>query len=350
MPIKSVIVVPGFLGSTLSMKTTFLGSVRLWASPTALAGSLFRRLALPTNDRPDLPGSETPLIEGGPLGPYYGLLDAFLGYAGFNVYAPVADFRKSIAHDAQTLVDLIRRVQDSGPVGIVCHSRGGLVTRKALAILQASNELGMVSRVVGMGVPHLGSMVACITLAGQHSLQALLERLRHKRLGTWGPSLGDHEVSGVLRSWPSLYELLPHPVHSPLPLDLRLAIYNPATWEGKTLPPYLPHLAAADSQWRNLPDVPEGVQWFDAAGYGSLTAVGVPAGGTLTDKGTYAYTTDGDGVVPHWSCLRPNSRRIFTPCSHDLLPQDGRLWHYVAKALREGLSEDVIIEGRLLSM
>lgn len=350
MPTPVVILVPGFLGSTLSL-AGFGARLGLWLNPPALLSGLFRRLALPTTDRPDLSVGDGALVAGGPLGTYYGLLDYYLDSQGWDCHSPDADFRRPIAEDAARLVNMVRAdFAAAGPVRIVCHSRGGLVTRVALGTLAAAGQLAYVARVVGMGVPHVGSLNAVSALSGRAALIAHIETLSKYGYGILGRLIDPLPVRGVLRSWPSLYQLLPDPARSTLPAAALAAIYSPDTWGPDSLPPYAPHLSAASAAWAAIPPVPAGVEWIDVAGFGTDTAVSVPAGAEVTSSGGWTYSADGDGTVPLASATQAGRRKILTPTQHDMLPNDGRLWPWLDAAARGTLVGDVTLSGRVLAL
>lgn len=345
-----VVLVPGFLGSTLSLAKGFGSNLGLWLNPPTLLAGLFRRLALPTDDRPLFAVGDGSLIPGGPLGAYYGLLDYYLDNHDWDCLSADADFRRPLTDDAARLVALIRDKAQAGPVRIVCHSRGGLVTRIALGILSAAGELGKVSRVIGMGVPHVGSLNAVSALSGRAPLIRHIETISKYGYGLLGFLLDPLPVRDVLRSWPALYQLLPDPSRSQLPAAVLSAIYAPATWPDSSLPPYAPHLAAAATAWPLIPAVPAGFDWIDVAGYGTETAVDVPAGASVLTSGDWTYSRDGDGTVPLASAAQAGRRKLLTPTQHDMLPNDGRLWPRIDTMLRDGLGEDVTLTGRVLAL
>ena len=107
------------------------------------------------------------------------------------------DFRRSIEVAATKLdAEIRRRLKKAGGsterrVVIIGHSMGGLVAR-AWARGDAASQ--MCRAIVTLGTPHLGAPKALHTMANGLSL---------------GPIPVASRLSTVLRSWPSLYELLP---------------------------------------------------------------------------------------------------------------------------------------------
>lgn len=346
----TVILVPGFLGSSLSLAIGGLPSVGLWLNPAALLAGLFRRLALPVDDRPLFATGDGFLTPGMPLAAYYGLLDVYLDNHGWDCISAEADFRRPLTEDAARVVELVRVKAAAAPVRIVCHSRGGLVTRIALGTLAAAGQLGMVARVVGLGVPHVGSLNAVSALSGRAPLIRHIETLSKYGYGLLGLLIDPLPVRDVLRSWPALYQLLPDPGRSNLPADVLAAVYAPATWGPDTLPPYPPHLTAAAAAWPQIPDVPAGVQWIDIAGFGTETAVGVPGAEAVASGGQWSYSQDGDGTVPVTSATQAGRPKVLTPTQHDMLPNDGRLWALISTILRDGLAGNITLGGRVLAL
>lgn len=346
----TTILVPGFLGSQLRNPVYPVGPQTIWLDPAALALGGFRRLvlAVPTEGIPAPPGP--PPSPGHPLPAYYGLLGAYLFARGWRVVSPRMDFRRSVFSDGAALAELVRAEATRNPVAILCHSRGGLVTRAALSLLSASNELGKVARVVGMGVPHIGSLLAVALLGGWHSL---LEQIAN--VGTAVPSfvadlVGISTCKQVVRTWPAGYELLPAPAAAsawgfdPAPL------YLPATWSSSTLKPVTAHLQSAAATWLALPAVPAALDWIDVCGVGQYTATGIPDVTKVNERGSLSYTDDGDGVVPFLSAHQSGRKLISTPTQHDMLPNDARLYPHLDATLRNGLAQDLTLSGRVLSL
>lgn len=347
----TVIVVPGFLGSELSSGSSYgLYTPTVWLNPVNLLTGGFPRLRLAVPGEPSPPPPGPPLREGGPLPLYYGLLCGYLSSRGWRVVTPKADWRKPIMHDAANLAALIRSDSSLWPVRIVCHSRGGLVVRAALALLAETQQQTLVVGVVGIGVPHTGSLNTVPNLACWGSFKLLLERLG-KYLPYVSPlSSGDVPVRQCLRSWPALYELMPAPGASWLEGVQASALYQPAVWFGSPLDPVASFLADALAAWGQLAGVPPALDWTDIAGVRLPTPIGVPDITRIVEPGSLTTTTQGDGNVPLLSA-HPGSRRLVTtPASHDMLPNDGRTWPYIDAALRGQLAGDVAIQGPTLAL
>lgn len=348
MAIGTLVFVPGLAGSELVYDAGLFGRVTIWLSPPAILAGGFRALRLPPPGGP-APAFGTPTITPGlPLPHFYGLLLAYMGQRGWHVVAPRSDWRRTQGHDLVALLDLLREELDKGPVWILAHSRGGLLTRSALAVLAAENLLGNVRRVVGLGVPHTGSLAATQNLACYAPLKVSIIGL-----GTFLPTLYSHflgttEVASVMASWQSLYELQPDPVRSWVAPGIAAALYTPATWTAAGLTLSAAYLAAAATRWATIPAPPLSVEWIDVAGTGFQTPFTLGDVASLAEAGTMGTTLQGDGVVPLVSARQSGRKSITTPTAHDWLPNDGRLYHRIHDALIGGLPADVTLSGQRL--
>jgi hypothetical protein len=343
-----VIFVPGLLGSALRHRTLLFGNLLLWLGPTALLAGKFPYLALPLDDQPGLPPPNYGIQPGGPLGAIYGPFTNFLALRGWDVREIDMDWRHPVSLDAATLANYVRTAGATNPVAIVCHSRGGLVTRRALANLAATGEAGKIRCVVGMGVPHSGSLNAVINLSCQGSLKDRLRGLGRLFGRYVGHGLGLEDVYRVVRSWPSVYELLPAPGASWVDPAIVDALYLLQTWSDSPYPPYGPYLAAAKAAWQATPAPPPSLPWTDVVGYGIPTAIGMPTLSALADFGHLQWDESGDGTVPMTSAAVPGRRRVAVPCQHDMLTNDARAWPWIDDALRGALHEDVLVTGKRL--
>lgn len=350
MSLGTVILVPGNLGSVLGDAGGFLGSGVVWLNPVALlSGGLRRmRLRVPGEAGPDPPG--LPLLEGYPLPLYYGLIETYLGQCGWDVVSPAMDFRYPLMQDAARLATLIREKGASRPVKLLCHSRGGLVARAALGMLAGTNQLGLVNRVVGLGVPHTGSLNAAQLLACWQPTKLKIEALGKYLPWAYNLFLGIGETRAVIRSWPSQYELLPAP-SAPWLIDTDpLALYSPGTYAGTGFDPVPAFLAAALAGWSTLPPVPSSVDWIDVAGNGTATAIACADLSKIGQRGSMGITNSGDGTVSIASAAQSPRRRIITPTQHDMLVMDGRLWPHIHGALLNGLGADLVLAGNVLNV
>lgn len=344
MPIGTVLLLPGFLGSSLT-DASFLGfAPSVWLDPVRLLTGGFPRLSLAV---PGDPPAEAyrPLVPGRPLDAYYGLLRLYLESRGWRVVSPAADWRRPLAEDAGRAAELLVEESAAGPVHIVGHSRGGLLARAVIGTLRAQGKGALVGRVVGLGVPHLGSLNAVVNLGGGGSIQRRLADLGADVRPPIFPSPRLDSVYAVMRSWPALYELLPAPTSVWMSQGDPNETYSPGNYAASPLAVVPAYLAAAKLQWASLPAVPDDVDWTDVCGYGRETYLGITDTQRLGRAETFTTSTLGDGTVPYGSSHEGNRRLILTPCQHDLLCHDARIWPFIDAALAGTLTEDKVVHG-----
>lgn len=313
----TVCLVPGFGGSELVYHTgrfDVFGPQILWIAYDRLL-FYFERLDW----------SSGWLVPRNAISSYYGPLVQRLWDRGWRVVAPRVDWRGDVAGDAPVVADLVRGeyLRDGRPVHMLGHSRGGLVIRRALAILAAAGQLDHVGRCVGMGVPHRGTLSPA-TLLGQVN-DTLLAVYTWQRAIQLGIERGDwpRRVSRTIASWPGLYGLLPDDGHPWLTLADLDRVY--------TCSSYLPWNCnqglsmAGRRSWAGTPDLPAGVQWLDIVGSGVSTPNGLGPTGDLSSADTYRWSTDGDGTVWLRSWVGwPDPGLVLAGVGHERIPQDGR--------------------------
>lgn len=348
MAAGTVVLVPGTAGSELYWERVPFVRPVAWLSPPTLLAGAFNQMSLPVSGEG---GSGLPVGSfsgGGPLPFYYGILMDRLTRAGWSVLAPQLDWRREISHSAAILAQLIRASAHLSPLKVVAHSRGGLVVRKALALLAASGQLSLVSRVVGLGVPHTGSLVSAQYLACYAPAKRILATM-----GAFLPSMltqiiGLRNVHLVSRTWPSLYELLPAPSATWLNTTRLAQLWLPATWHaaGVAIAPSL--LTAAATAWQQLPPSPGQVDWIDVYGTQLPTPADLPEMTQLARRGSMPVTTDGDGVVLAASARQPGRVGVSVACAHDALPQHGGVLSWLSTALVNGQAGDLHIPGSTL--
>lgn len=315
MAIGTVILVPGLLGSELRASAFPFLTPTIWLNYARLIAGGWRLLALQ---------GVIPLTAGPPLQAYYGPAIERLGQRGWRVVGAQLDWRRSLFADGSTLAALIRTywALTGQPVHLVCHSRGGLVARAALQILDEAGHLAFVGRVVGLGVPHRGSLSAAQLLGGFQSSKLLLYALLSVGDAVLSGGYPNVELNAIIAGWPSVYELLPQPGW--LAGWEQAVLYDSAYYAPQ---PYQQSLATtAEAAWETLPEAPSAVAWLDLYGTGVDTPMGLIAPVRLTSSAGYRYGLIGDGVVPVVSAAQEDHpAEAWQRVSHDQLPQDGRV-------------------------
>jgi pimeloyl-ACP methyl ester carboxylesterase len=314
---RSVIVLPGICGNELLLQLPFgQTGAPLWLSPLILAGPLVQSLALNASGAAPQNPLALPLIPGGCIPFVYGGLGTALAEQGYKVFCPSMDWRTGVALDAQRVVEFIIREAPFAPFALVCHSRGGLVARRAMGLLDDLRRSSLVTKVVTLGTPHSGSFVPVIIWF---------------RVGDWYNYL-DSVATGVYllqqavpvrvsiidisKTWPGLYELLPRPGTPLCPLAAAPGFYYGPSWVPYTYGISAYHLDNALHQWDTLPALLPSVKWLTVAGTGYATPLTVGNGLQLPSPAGLVYGGDGDGTVPRLSALVDGAEQLVTGASH----------------------------------
>lgn len=199
-----VIVVPGFMGSTLSDRTGDNGLI--WIDPTlAVNGGQLNALRLKAfqdgiPERDDTAGVTVQASGCVPL--TYDLLGWFLWMNGYSVtYAPF-DWRKHLDESARQLESMIRDqyIRSNTPVRLIAHSQGSLVARRALQLLGPTEALQMVQMLVLLGPATFGTFSAALAISGSHDQ---IDQFRRWAIGA--PA----DTQAIFQSMTGLYQLVP---------------------------------------------------------------------------------------------------------------------------------------------
>jgi Lecithin:cholesterol acyltransferase len=315
MAARPCIVIPGILGSSLEDFYP-LSPESTWSAEGVIKSTLivpdFDALALNDDADADLT-ADVVTRPSALLAPAYGPLVAGVrGRTGVPAYLFPYDWRYSNGATARRLVRFVQRLQKKPMEGIpawggsfdfVVHSMGGLILRAFFdAWRQVSAAPLPVGQVVFIATPHLGSLDAVEALI---SGEAVL-------LG------GRKELRKLLRTFPSMYELLPRFANAVVAGGVQLDVFDEGNWQANVTQAaqgpddygiIQQHLTAAQAL---LGALPQPAQVLPAADllvvYGAnpaSTTVSVtvdPAHGNWYDF-DHATKGDGDDVVPVVSAL-----------------------------------------------
>ncbi len=201
-----VILVPGFLGSSLTDATG--GNGLIWVDPTLVLpghGKELSALELAPFDesKPDHDATAGVRIESrGTIPVIYDLMRADLEVRRYSVQVFPFDWRQDIGRWADLLADLIRgRLgRKVRPLHVIAHSQGTLVARRAIQNLGADQARRLVNNLVLLGPATWGTFSAAFAIAGDHESIETIERL-----GVQVPA----DFPTVLQSFTGLYQLLP---------------------------------------------------------------------------------------------------------------------------------------------
>lgn len=340
-----VIIVPGFAGNELYAAPSFLPKFKVWLDYASLIAQGWRLLGLaPDGVSPQL-SFAPPLVPGPAISNYYDPLCQRLQFLGWQVVVCILDWRGQMDRDAVRVAQTIQAHSALGPARIVTHSRGGLVARRALALLDAAGYNQTGSRLVAMGCPTAGSLSAAMLLNGTERQKRLMYLLLELAPGILAGGFPRGALNAIIGTWPSPYELLPSPNATWLPAAQVAAVYDPARWVNGGYPISTAWLAAARQTWLGLPAIPAGVDWIDAVGYGINTPANFGTATIVPATSAAEYSLDGDGAVLEVAARVPGRHAIRTPTGHQSMPQDGRLIEVIHQVLLSGLNADYTIEG-----
>ncbi len=190
---RPVVVVPGMMGSEL-----WLGSEMLWPN-LSLVASQVEILSLPGDPRVEARKILDEVVvvphilrlkKYSALGDY---LESGLGYTrGKDLLEFAYDWRQDVRLAAQRLAEAIDNWDVDGPISIIAHSLGTLVTRYYVEFFGGKD---VVERIMLMGGPHYGTpkgLAAILVGPGMLPFGIGAERMRE-----------------VLATFPSAYQILP---------------------------------------------------------------------------------------------------------------------------------------------
>lgn len=347
----SLLIIPGVGGSEIYTPPSFFGigpPIKVWLSYAGMTAGTWRWLALgPDGRTPTFPGvgalNAGPLVE-----PYYSVAVQWFAARGYRVYEAQNFWLGVLEQDAINLAAQIVSLAAEAPILCLAHSRGGLVLRRALQLLAAENQLQLVGRCAGLGVPHQGSWESANLLAGfQKSLEQLCLLVSLGPFADWLDT-ACHQLQQVVRTWPVSYQLLPMPGAADVPPASIATVYDPSAWAAIGITLSQAWLTAASAYWSAFEPVPAAVEWIDVVGSGLSTPDQLLTATPPESPADYWYTKLGDGVVPARWATQFGRLRITTPTAHGSLVMDGRVLDALDGYYRNGLSSSVVIEGSVL--
>lgn len=348
---STLLVIPGTGGSELYTGRSFFGlgpTLRVWLNYAGLVAGEWRWLALAPDGRTSTWPGVGQLQPGWLLPSYYGPLLHYLGALGYTIRAPQLFWPGTLESDAQTTAAYIESLAGEAPIHCLAHSRGGLVLRRALQILAAAGQLGLVGRCAGLGVPHSGSWAAASLLSGfEASEQRLGILVSLGPGGSWRYPIYS-ALQDVVRTWPVSYELLPAPGAPGCPPAQIETVYSASAWQqiGVTVSPAW--LAEASAYWAGLAPVPAAAEWVDVVGVGLETADQLQSSLPPQSEADYTVSADGDGTVLARWATQPGRLSIITPTGHSALVSDGRVLSALDSYYRVGLAQSITIQGGIL--
>ena len=201
---KSVLIVPGFMGSQLrddGENGLIWIDPKIFIEPSQLSAL---RLKPFVDGVPDSDATEGVFIrEDGAIPAIYAGLRFYLETGRCEVRSAAFDWRKNIEESAERLVNAIQSFANehpSRPFFLIAHSQGSLVARRAVQLLGKEEARRIVNRLILLGPATYGTFSAALAIAGSHTS---IEQLTHFGLH-WPEDLND-----VLQSMTGLYQMIP---------------------------------------------------------------------------------------------------------------------------------------------
>ena len=284
-----VLVLPGIMGTELDSVDRKGDSDRIWINFVRLIAGRIADLELKDDGSPAQAGTHV-RIAGVHRKTYLPLLlelDTRWDVRPFGF-----DWREDVDKSAARLDGEIKAFGAGGPVHLVAHSMGGLVSRRFIQLfpdtwraMDDTSGKGRGGRLIMVGTPNRGSFSIPLTLTGAEKLVKLL-----------GKADVDHslqELLAIIGTLPGLYQMLPSPL---VELgDDHKRLFDVSSWGNVPVRKAL--LARADMFQRELDKVGDPQRLLYIAGANLRTPVGIK----VVANGEFSYfeSFEGDGRVPH---------------------------------------------------
>jgi pimeloyl-ACP methyl ester carboxylesterase len=310
-----VYLLPGILGSQLGrLRAVGEPPDLLWVDPTDIVNGRLTELRLPRRPQPLAPVQ--------PLGAIvysYLALKLRLAVAGFDVVLYDYDWRGDVLASGHAL--MLRLAADGAEqLALVGHSMGALLARAALAHYGAAAGAERITRLIGIGAPHGGSIAAVQALRATYPIVgrlAAMDRVHDAETLT----------RRAFRGFMSLYQLLPV-------LGSTLDLFDPDCWPRTGARPDAKLLRAARDFGQRL--APSDQRFFSIVGTGQRTVTGVERRG---QQFRYQVSSAGDGTVASGCAVLPGVRSYSLRCEHSELPRNESVAAALTDLLRRGRTQ-----------
>ena len=292
-----IYLLPGILGSQLGRpRPAGQPPDLLWIDPTDIVNGRLAELRLPRAIR-----GKPPLQPLGAIVYSYLALKLRLAAAGFEVALYDYDWRGDVVAAGRALADRLAADQ-AAELALIGHSMGALLARAALAHYGNGAGAERITRVIGIGAPHGGSIAAVQALRATYPMVGRIAAIDR---------VHDAETLTRLafRGFMSLYQLLPA---ARAPLDL----FDPGCWPrtGARPDPALLRAARGFAGRLAAPDQ----RFFSIVGTGQRTVTGIERRG---QQFRYRVSSAGDGTVASSCATLPGVRNYSLRCEHSELPR-----------------------------
>jgi pimeloyl-ACP methyl ester carboxylesterase len=292
-----IYLLPGILGSQLGRpRPAGQPPDLLWIDPSDIVQGRLTELRLPR-----VTSGASPLQPLGAIVYSYLALKLRLAAAGFDVVLYDYDWRGDVLASGRALADRLAS-DDAAQLALIGHSMGALLARAALAHYGNSAGAERITRVIGIGAPHGGSIAAVQALRSTYPIVGRLAAIDR---------VHDAETLTRLafRGFMSLYQLLPA-------ASATLDLYDPGIWPsaGARPDPALLRAARAFGGQLAAPDQ----RFFSIVGTGQRTVTGIERRGA---QFRYQLSSAGDGTVATCCATLPGVRSYSLRCEHSELPR-----------------------------
>jgi len=304
-PGPRVLIVPGIMGSRLGGRVgKGRASQMLWIDPLSIAAGGIHDLALP---------AKRVLEPQGVLLYAYAKLRLQMQLAGFDVALHAYDWRLGLDHLGRQLAERIR-TQD-GPVILVGHSMGGLVSRMAMRLLPRR----CVRRLIMIGTPNYGSYAPVQAFRGTYPFVRKMTILDPQH----SP---EFFAATVFKTFPGLYQLLP-----PRKRLHGADLYDRSGWPDTGPLPDMTLMARAAQVRQGL--APADARMRQIIGVDRATIVAVWRGASGFD---YELRLAGDGTVPVALARLPRVPSYFVAEWHANLANNPQVIRAIIELARGG--------------
>jgi pimeloyl-ACP methyl ester carboxylesterase len=312
-----VVLLPGIMGTDLTVTGTDGLPAVVWLSVARLAGGGLAQLILPV----DGAAPQFDVRPGGLMRLFYLPLQGRLGVNWTAEIFPY-DWRLDIASVADLLAKRLEAFGDER-VHLVAHSMGGLVSR---AMIQRRPDVWdqMGGRLVMLGTPNLGSFAPVLAFTGRDTKLRALAFLDRK--------LKKDDVVRVVATFPGLYQMLPSKAAG-LGADID-ALYDRQSWAEPVVHQSL--LDASCTFQESIADAVRPERMVYVAGYGHRTVDGIRRS---NGKLEWRRSKAGDGTVPHSLGRLPGVTTFWSRAKHGSLPKDEQVLAALDDLLLSGATE-----------
>jgi pimeloyl-ACP methyl ester carboxylesterase len=308
-----VYLLPGILGSQLGRaRPAGQPPDLLWIDPSDIVSGRLTELRLPRTAR----AQSRPLQPMGVIVYSYLALKLRLSAAGFDVVLHDYDWRGDVMAQGQALAARLA-ADDADKLALIGHSMGALLARAALAHYRQGAGVERISRVIGLGAPHGGSIAAVQALRGSYPIVGRLAAIDRR-----------HDAQGLtrlaFRGFLSLYQLLPAP-------GAALDLFDADSWPASGARPDLRLLRAARGFAGQLATADE--RFVSIVGTGQRTVTGIERRGR---QFRYRVSSAGDGTVASACATLAGARSYCLRCDHGELPRNEQVAAALIDLLRQG--------------